>query len=114
MICAMKQIQRYGRYFAQSQIDRQKRLAFIGLSKMSPLGWYGKQRKMTTEELRNILIRTQLTQGDLAKIADVSDRQVYSWLNGVYKIPQPVALIMKALDRGEISIDWVVNNVGDE
>lgn len=69
---------------------------------------------MTTEELRNILIRTQLTQSDLAKIADVSDRQVYSWLHGAYKIPQPVALLMKALDRGELSINWVVENVSAE
>lgn len=69
---------------------------------------------MTPGQLRIVLDRLQLTNGDIATIAGVTPRQVNSWLRGVNSIPRSVVLILAALDNSELSIDWLVKAVEKE
>jgi plasmid maintenance system antidote protein VapI len=57
--------------------------------------------------LKKFMVETGLTQQDIAFIADVTDRQVRSWINGSAPLPQPVALLLEAYAGGWISAGWI-------
>ncbi len=57
--------------------------------------------------LKKFMIGSGLTQQDIAFIADVTDRQVRSWINGSAPVPQTVALLLEAYAGGWISAGWL-------
>lgn len=69
---------------------------------------------MTPQQMREIMIRQELSHNDMATIHDVSYRQVTSWLSGAYAVPRGVAVIMKALDERKVNLDWLMDKMVEE
>lgn len=55
--------------------------------------------------------RHGLVQTDVAMICGVSDRSVRSWVSGQHAIPQPVFLLMQAVDDGRVDLGWLAETV---
>lgn len=69
---------------------------------------------MRVEELRDIMVRTHMTNNDLTTIIDKSPRQIASYLSGAATIPRAEALLLKAFDAGLVDLDWLLEKVVEE
>lgn len=62
---------------------------------------------MTPEELRLHLESLELPQRRFAALMDVSYSTVKRWLTGDAPIPVPVIVLLRLLDRGVITTQWI-------
>lgn len=69
---------------------------------------------MKASTLRDIMVTNHVSNNDLTAIIDKSPRQIASYLSGAQPIPRAEALIMRALDEGILSLDWILDNVVEE
>ena len=66
---------------------------------------------MTPEELDQILGRLDMRHVDLAILGDVTTRCVREWSSGRRPIPRPIAILLRAIDRGHIKEPWLVRQI---
>lgn len=69
---------------------------------------------MTPTVLKQIMLNQNLSNLDLATIADVSERQVRNWITGFYPIPRTVAYVLLALEENTMTQDWLANILQNE
>ena len=69
---------------------------------------------MTQRDLKKYLQKHNLRQSDLAWIAGVNVRHARSWAIGEYAVPRYVELILKALEEGHITVQWIARMSDDE
>lgn len=69
---------------------------------------------MKTDELRNIMVRNNISNNDLSTLIDKSPRQIANYLSGAQPIPRAEAIMMLAIDAGLLDIDWLLERVVEE
>jgi DNA-binding transcriptional regulator YiaG len=58
---------------------------------------------MTPEELDFLLRRLKLSQLGAGRLIDVDGRTIRRWLSGERKIPAPIALLWRIIDRWKLT-----------
>lgn len=66
---------------------------------------------MNAEELVALMNRTKTNLNDLSLIGGVQERTARYWMNGHSPVPRPVAMILLALSKGEISLQFVADYI---
>jgi len=66
---------------------------------------------LTHEELNEILTRHELRHADLAILGKVTTRCVYNWTSGKWPVPRPVAILLRAIDKGFITEAWLSDQI---
>jgi len=66
---------------------------------------------MNHEELNEIMTRLKLRHADLAILANVTKRCVYNWTSGRWPVPRSIAILLRAIDKGFITEDWLVKQI---
>jgi hypothetical protein len=66
---------------------------------------------VTKNQLRKFLSDHDLKQSFVAWLGGVSERHGRAWLLGEYPVPQYLELLVKAVDEGLISMDWLERNI---
>lgn len=69
---------------------------------------------MKTDELRNIMVRNNISNNDLSTLIDKSPRQIANYLSGAQPIPRAEAIMMMAIDAGLLDLDWLLERVVEE
>jgi hypothetical protein len=62
---------------------------------------------MTPDELRDILTDQGLLRRDLATLTGRSLRQAQAWCLGESPVPLPVSTILRALQRGMLTLEFL-------
>jgi hypothetical protein len=67
--------------------------------------------RMTPDKLREILRDEKLLRRDLATITGKSLRQTQAWCLGESPVPMYVAIILRALQRKMITLEFLVEQI---
>jgi DNA-binding transcriptional regulator YiaG len=66
---------------------------------------------ITETSITDFMTEYELTVDDMAALTGRSRRTVYNWIAGTHEMPASARLLIKALDKGIIPFEWIVNEI---
>jgi hypothetical protein len=64
-------------------------------------------KPMTGEEFERLMIKLELNRPQAAELFRLSDRMLRHYAEGTYKVPFTLALVLRALDDGTLTVEYI-------